>query len=79
MMPDEINNIKINMERMQTDIEYIKEAVGEIKTNLCKKADKKDVDILKCQVEKLKKFKWQLIAIGAVILFLLQVAIDKLL
>ena len=75
---DEINKIKIVMQVMQKDIEFIKEIVKDIKTELCEKADKKEVDIIKKTVEKLKAFRWQMLAGGVVVLWLFESFKDKL-
>lgn len=73
----DITNIKVHMERMQTDIEYIKKAVDKIEKNLCKKADQKEVDSLKKKVYKLNKFRWQALAIGAALLWFIERVVDK--
>lgn len=75
---DEINKINILMESMHKDIEFIKEVVKDIKKDLCEKADKKEVDVIKKTVEKLKAFRWQMLAGGIVVLWLFESFKDQL-
>lgn len=74
----ELNQINIFMIGMKKDIDFIKKAVVCIKKDLRRKACKEELNELKKTVEKLKAFRWQIIAGAAVALWAFETFANKL-
>lgn len=72
-----INKHNTQLIIMQKDIKLILAKLKVIEKSMDCKAEKKDVDKLKDSVEKLKKFKWQLVTGILVVLWVLDRFGDK--